>query len=245
MTLTPAYPHDAIAEIAPDIFMVRGSLKMNPVMRISRNMAIVRHEGHLTLVNPIRLNSEGEARLNDLGKVRHIFRLGCFHGIDEPYYMDRYNPEFWCQAGGTIYPEPKIDHELTETTELPLPDAQLFCFRRTLQPESALLLSSGKGLLLTCDAIQHYGDYSNNNWFARMMMPLIGFPRTTVLGPFWMKLVTKENDSLKDEFDRLLEWQFDTLLSAHGTLLETGAHAAVTAAVERAYKNNVSPEATG
>lgn len=244
MSYAPAYFHDAIVEIAPDIYMVRGSLKMNPVMRISRNMVIVRHDGDLMLVNPIRLNTGEEDRLNALGQVRHILRLGCYHGIDDPYYMDKYSPEFWCQAGGTIYPEPKIDHVITEATVLPFQDAQLFCFRRTLQPESALLLNIGKGVLLTCDSIQHYGDYSNNNWFASMMMPFIGFPRTTVLGPFWMKLVTKENDSLKDEFERLLQWRFDTLLSAHGTLLETGAHAAVTAAVERAYNYKVSPKAT-
>ena len=236
MTYAPVYPHDAIVEIAPDIFMVRGSLKMNPVMRISRNMAILRHNGELMLVNPIRLNSGEEARLNTLGKVKHILRLGCYHGIDDPYYMDKYSPEFWCQSGGTIYPEPEIDHVITEATKLPFPGAQLFCFRRTLQPESALLINTGKGIMLTCDSIQHYGDYSNNNRVASLMMPLIGFRRTTVLGPFWVKWMTREDDSLKDEFGRLLELQFDTLLSAHGTLLKTEAHAAVTAAVTRTYK---------
>ena len=44
MTFFPVYPHDAIVEITPDIYMARGNLKMNPVMRISRNMAIVRTE---------------------------------------------------------------------------------------------------------------------------------------------------------------------------------------------------------
>ena len=68
------------------------------------------------------------------------------------------------------------------------------------------------------------------------MMPLIGFRKTTLIGPFWMKLLTGKGDSLEDEFERLLKWQFDKLLSAHGTLLESGAHAAVTAAVARAYK---------
>lgn len=236
MQYAPAYPHDDIVEIAPDIFMARGSMKMNALMRISRNMAIIRHDGELTLVNPLRLNEAGEAQLNALGKVKHILRLGCFHGIDDPYYMDKYSPEFWCQTGGTIYPEPKADHSITETTVLPFPNAALFCFKRTLQPESALLINIEKGILLTCDSIQHYGDYSYNNWFARVMMPFIGFPKTTLIGPFWMKLMTGKGDKLEDEFQRLLQWQFDTLLSAHGTLLETGAHAAVTAAVARAYK---------
>lgn len=236
MTYPPAYPHDAIVEIAPDIYMARGSLKMNALMRISRNMMIVRHGGELTLVNPIRLNTAGEAQLNALGKVKHILRLGSFHGIDDPYYIAEYSPEFWCQTGGTTYPNPKIDHVITEESGLPFPNAELFCFARTIQPESALLIKSDKGILLTCDAIQHYGDYSNNNWFASVMMPIIGFPRTTLIGPFWMKLMTGKDDSLRDEFERLLEWQFDKLLSAHGTLLRTGAHTAVTKAVAQAYK---------
>ncbi len=47
MTFAPAYPHNDISEIAPDVYMARGSLKMNAVMRISRNMAIVRHNDEL------------------------------------------------------------------------------------------------------------------------------------------------------------------------------------------------------
>ena len=119
---------------------------------------------------------------------------------------------------------------------LPFPNAGLFCFKHTLQAESALLIKLGNGILLTCDSTLHYRGYSNNNWFAGMMMPLIGFRKTTVSGPFRVKLMTGKGASLAGEFERLLKWQFDTLLSAHGTLLETGAHAAVTAAVEQAYE---------
>ena len=47
--------HDPIGEVAVDVFIVRGSMKMNSFVSISRNMGIVRHEGELTLINPIRL----------------------------------------------------------------------------------------------------------------------------------------------------------------------------------------------
>ena len=236
MTYAPAYPHDPIEEVTTDIFMVRGSIKMNAVMRITRNMGIVRHNGELTLVNPIRLNADGEKQLSALGEIKHIVRLGCFHGIDDPYYIAQYSPEFWSQEGGTTYTEPRIDHVLTEATTLPFPNAELFCFERTKQPESALLIKSGGGVLLTCDSIQHYGDYSNNNWFARILMPRIGFPRTTIVGPIWLKFMTKEGDLLQDEFERMLKWEFHTLLSSHGTLLKADAHAAVAGAVKRAFK---------
>ena len=53
------------------------------------------------------------------------------------------------------------------------------------KPEAVLLVRRDGGVLLTCDAIQHYGDYSRNNLPARLIMPYIGFPRTTIVGPFW------------------------------------------------------------
>ncbi len=230
----PAYPHDPPAAIGPDLFMVRGSIKMNPLVRITRNMAVVRHDGELTLINPIRLTPRGETQLRSLGGIRRIMRLGAFHGIDDPYYVDTFGAEFWSQPGGKAYPGPAIDRELGPGHELPFPNAELFCFEGTVHPEAALLLKSDGGLLLTCDAIQHYGDYRHNNLLARMMMPFIGFPKTTLVGPIWLKAMTPPGGSLKREFERLLELEFDRLLGAHGSLLAGGARDAVAVALKRA-----------
>ena len=92
-------------------------------------------------------------------------------------------------------------------------------FNGTTQPEAALLVHDPPGILVTCDAVQHYGDYSHNNFMARLAMPFIGFPRTTVLGPFWLKMMTPAGGSLRGEFHRLLELEFDALIAAHGTYL--------------------------
>ena len=105
------------------------------------------------------------------------------------------------------------------------------------QPEAALLLRRDGGLLVTCDCIQHYGDYRHNSLLARTLMPFIGFPRTTVVGPIWLKLMTAPGGSLESEFRRLLELPFERLLSAHGSLLGSGAREAVRAAVDRAFSD--------
>jgi hypothetical protein len=198
-------------------------------------MAIVRHEGELTLIDPLRLNEATEKELEELGTVRRILRLGSFHGVDDSYYKDVFNAELWAQPGEGPYQALRIDHELTEATELPFPDAELFVFREPTQPEAALLLRKNPGLLLTCDAIQHYGDYSMNGRLARVVMPLIGFKKTTVIGPFWLKLLTAKGGSTRPDFERLLTLDFDRLLSAHGTLLEDGAKASVREAFDRAF----------
>ncbi len=234
-TYPPAYPHDPITAIADDVFMVRGSIKMNMLMRITRNMAIVRSEDALTLVNPIRLNVAGEKALKSLGTVTNVIRLGPFHGLDDPYYVEQFGARFWCRPGAKAYKHPPIDVDLDTECELPFPDAQLIPIAGTKQPESFLLIKRGNGLLLSCDAIQHYGDYRHNNFPARIVMPFVGFPKTTVVGPIWLKFMTPEGGSLRSALEHVLQFDFDSLLSAHGSFLEVGGKAAVRAAIERAF----------
>lgn len=142
MPHAPAYPHDPIEEIAADLFMVRGSVRMNALMRITRNMAIVRHQGDLTLINSIRLDEEGERELLALGDVKRILRLGPLHGLDDPYYVDRFGAELWAQAESETYPEPKIEQKLAADRPLPFPDAELSVFEGAKQPESPLCQGS-------------------------------------------------------------------------------------------------------
>ena len=232
----PAFRHGPIEPLTERSHLVRGGIRLKGVLRISRNMAIVRNGDALTLVNPIRLDGDGEQALKALGTVKHIVRLGAMHGMDDPYYVERFGAEFWCQRGGLVYPEPTNAHALGAAGELPFPDAELFCFEGVQQPEAAILLREGRGVLLTCDALQHYGDFGHHNLLARLAMPFLGFRRSTVVGPVWLKAMTPAGASLRGEFERLLELDFDMLLAAHGTWLSSGAKAGVRDAVARAFE---------
>ena len=74
---------------------------MNALMKIKRNMAMVRHDGEFILVDPIRLSPDEEKRLDGLGKVERILRLGPMHGVD------RYGGELWVAGRSEAHPEPK------------------------------------------------------------------------------------------------------------------------------------------
>lgn len=100
---------------------------MNPIVRIGRNMAVLRHDDGLTLANPTRLDAAGEQALEALGPVR----LGAMHGVDDAHCKVRFGAEFWYQPGGATYPEPTADGLLEEGAALPFADAELFCFRDT------------------------------------------------------------------------------------------------------------------
>jgi hypothetical protein len=217
------------------MWWVPGTMRMNPLMTVSRNMVVVRSGGELTLLNPIRLDAAGEAALEDLGRVRHLVRLGCFHGCDDAYLKQRFGAAFWCQAESRKYPEPAPDHVLEEGGALPLADAQLFVFRGVRRPECALLIRRGPGLLVTCDSLQHYASWERHSLAARLLMPALGFSKRLLVGPLWKKFLTPDGQSLRPDFERLLALDFDAFVSAHGQPLLTGAKAAVEAAIERAY----------
>src|SRR5688572_6827527 len=85
----PAMPHGPITEVFPDVFVVEGGFQFAPGVRITRNMTVVRQGDELTIINSVRLTPDGEAELEKLGRVKHVVRIGAFHGADDPYYVDR------------------------------------------------------------------------------------------------------------------------------------------------------------
>ncbi len=223
-----ALPHELPKPIASDVFVVHGCVKPNSLVRFTRNMTIVRDNGQLTLINPVRMNAAGLKALEQLGDVAHVLRLGSAHGMDDPFYVNRYNAEFWSFEAGTTYTQPKITKVLTEGGPLPFTNAKLFAFKHTHEPEGAILLEPttdrSKGMLLTCDAVQSYRDgYPQTNWLARRLLPKMGFIQETLIPKMWLKHAVKNQEGIKAEFNRLLTFDFDQLLTAHGTFVEKDA----------------------
>ena len=238
MAIAATLPHDPPLELAKDLYVVHGCVRPGPMVRFTRNMLIVREGKSLTLINPVRMDDAGLEALEALGEVDHILRLGPMHGMDDVFYMQRYQPQFWSFADGTTYTEPAVDRTLTDGGELPFGDGQLFAFKHMSQTEGAILLRRSQNILVTCDAIQSYATpphTPHTNWFSRLMMPLIGFPKKTLIGPVWVKLLVTDREGIKSEFERLLEWEFDQLIAAHGTFLASGAHAEVRQAFDKMF----------
>lgn len=233
-----ALPHDLPIALGENLFAVYGSVYLNPILRITRTMTIVRHDDELTLINPVRMNDDGLRALEALGTVRHVLRLGPLHGMDDPFYVDRYKAEFWSFEGGTTYTEPAISKPLVAGGPLPFPDAELLAFEHVKQPEGAILIRRGRGVLVTCDAVQSYTTpphQPHTPLWTRLILPLAGFPRKTIIGPVWIKLIATSKEKVREDFERLLALEFDQLIAAHGTFLPRNAHAEFEAAFAQTF----------
>jgi hypothetical protein len=222
----PACPHDPITEMFAGVYLAHGSIRIGPGIRINRNMIVVREGHELTLINPIRLNAGELKKLDRMGTVKHVLRLGDFHGADDPFYVDTYRAEFWCQPGQSTYALPKPDHVVDAASVPPMKNAEFFLFENARFPEAALLLKE-HALLVTTDSLQYLPDWSYTTPLARIAMRLMGFRLGLLIGKPWLKRVSPRGGSMEADFDKLLRLDFDNLVSAHGSLLRGGAKARV------------------
>lgn len=231
----PASKHLPLRVLFPGIWYVSSLQKMSPPpgLAFSRNMVTVKTDDGLVLLNPVRLSDAGEAELLAHGKPRHVVRLGVYHGCDDAYYVDKFGAEFWAVPGRQeTYPEPSITREISTGGPLPIPGAQAIVFGEATLPECVIFLPDHR-LLVTCDSVQHYEKDPLISVIGKLVMRPMGFFTPCVIGPVWLKAVTPEGGSLRPDFERILELDFDNLVSGHGTPKIGGAKDALRRNVEK------------
>jgi len=236
MTFPLASPHGPITKVADGLHVVRGSFKMGPGTRIGRTMTIIEHGGELTVLNSIRLAPAEDEALTRLGPVRHVVKLSDAHGIDEPYYVERYKPTFWALDGARLPAGitatglgSAVPIEGAIVVDLPGIGGGLEC---------ALWIPAGNGTLITCDALQnHEGKEPHASALARAITPLLGFKGGVLVASMWRRIrKVTSGEAISRAFEPLLTHRFENLVTGHGPAVIGGADKLARAAIERAVK---------
>ena len=233
--LTPLQPHGSLEEFAPDVFRLRGSVAMGPGIRIARNMVVLRHDGELTVLSGVRLDDAERARLDALGTVRNVVKIG-MHGMDDAWFLQEWpDADLWTLPGVDHRPGGRsADRELSAES-LPVPWLRFFQFQDTKAPECALLADRDGGVLLTCDSVQHWPDLDGCSLLGKGVSKLMGLQkRMPVIGPPWKMRMTPQGGSLKADFERLAALDFAHLIGGHGAPMRDAKEALV-ATVEATF----------
>jgi hypothetical protein len=230
----PALAHGELSEVLENIWFVQGAVKMPMLvpMKASRSMTVLRNPGNneLTIVNSMRLDERGLARLEKLGKVAHVIRLAGFHGRDDGFYRDKYGARVYA-IRGQIYtrklgkPNPEDaymepDSWLDEKSSLPAPNTRLKLLKTANPPEAMLLLNRDGGVLIAGDALQNTPQPDEYvNLPARFMMKKMGFFKPCNVGPGWLQFAKPQASEVRS----ILDLGFEHVLPAHGQAVIGGA----------------------
>lgn len=243
MAFPDAQPHGSFTEVFDGIFLVPGTVRMKgPLpMAFSRNMIVVRQGDELVLVHSMRLSEAGLKELEALGEVKHVIRLAGFHGMDDPFYADRYGATVWAVKGqryssGFDNTDPsaktyfEAHEEMTPDSKLPLEGAKLITFPSSKVPEGMILLEREGGILLPGDALQNW--HRADEYFnlpAKLVMKLMGFLKPCNVGPGWLKAAKPRASDVRT----VLDLDFRHVLPVHGSTVLGDAKARFRPAIER------------
>ena len=221
-----AMPHGSITQVFPDVFFVTGSMSnefFGSTWQFSRNMTIVREGDKLSIINSVRLDEKGLAELDALGKVVNVVRIGDMHGVDDPFYVQRYGAAYWSLPGMTVPDGIQVRKVLTPGGEMPFANCTLFEFKTCKRPEAILRLDREGGIMIACDSLQNWvepDEFCLDETVANMRG--MGFFTAANLGPAWMH----ESAPQAEDFKRLKLIPFKHALCGHGVPLRDTAQQA-------------------
>ncbi|MEM7538485.1 MAG: hypothetical protein AAF639_40330 [Chloroflexota bacterium] len=216
--------HGDIEEVFENVFFVPGSVVMAPGMRLSRNMIIVRDGTSLTLVSALRLNEDGLRKLDSLGAVEHVIKLGDYHldfknGLDDPFYLNRYQAKYWTMPGTKHRNGLETSNPMTPGGDLPFSGASLFSYKTSKMPEGLLLIEREGGILISADSLQNWEPDDFFSPIAKVVVRLGGYFRPANVGPAWLKKCQPE----ASDFVQVKALEFRHLLPSHGKPLRNTA----------------------
>lgn len=220
----PAGPHGDIVQVFSDVFMVTGTNKVTHEgreLQHSRNMIIVRDRGKLSLINTVRLGQEGLARLEALGTVDKVLRIGVFHGRDDAFYVEKYQAALWALPGMQDQHGCTVDVTFTPQGEKPFSDCSLFVFETARFPEGIIHLNQNSGILISCDSLKNWvGPDSYFNKETAEQYEKQGFFGKATVSKVWKEAMGVQNS----DFHGVKALSFKHLLTAHGAPLLHTAH---------------------
>ncbi|MCJ8312078.1 MAG: hypothetical protein HRU38_03800 [Saccharospirillaceae bacterium] len=228
--------HSEIQQIFKDIFVVTGSVIMAPGLQISRNMTIVRQGNKLTLISAVRLDEQGLQALEKLGEINNIVKLGAYHlgqynGIDDGFYIERYNATLWALPAMEHNDGLQTDKELSPQ-QLPFDQADLFIYESSDMPEALIVLQQEGGVVIAADSLQNW--VTADEYFSEKGAKLMqkgGFIQPANIGPQWRKV----NRPSAEDFVKVKNLPFKHLLPSHGSPILNTAKEEISATIKTLY----------
>jgi hypothetical protein len=211
-----------LQSFAQDLWVVPAPLTMMG-LRLGTRMTVVRLEGGGVLLHsPVAVDAGLAKEIDAIGPVKHVIAPNLFHHLYAGDAIARW-PEAKLYAPEGLEkkrPELRIDAKLSDEGALPFAGELEPLTIRGAELNETVLLHKRTGTLVSADLTENF--HHVDHLPTRLFLKLGG-----VYGkPGWNRLlrfIYKDKKAARESIDRILRWDFDRAVIAHGELLESGA----------------------
>lgn len=220
-------------------------------LSVGTRMTVIRcTNGELVVISPIQVDDAIARQLNSLGTVCHIIAPNCFHYLFATQFKAVYpQATFWATLGlKDKNPELAIDRVLSKETNrildgiesLPFEGVKVLTLNGVNSLHEWVFFHPKSRTLVITDIAFHFDE----------TFPLISQFAARVLGSykrlspsFLEKIATQEKEKVKESVQKVLEWDFDRVIMAHGTIVESKGKQQFVEGYERFLGSSVKGEA--
>lgn len=217
-----------LVEFGPSIYVADGPIVSFYGFPYPTRMAVVRLSGGGVWVwSPVALTDELVDSVNTVGPVQHIVSPNKIHHLFLAEWADRW-PEARVYAPPGLQkrrPDLRFD---TELSEMPDPawaaDIDQVIFRGSLAMEEVSFFHIASRTAIVCDLIQRHPEATMTGWKGMLMRldSLVGERGST---PREWRASFVQRSKTRAARERVLGWNPERLLIAHGECAQTGATA--------------------
>ncbi len=215
--------------VTNDILAFEDDLKLPLGLRLPSRTVIVRLPGdELVVHSPLGIGDELARQIDERGEVTHVIAPSCVH-----YLFLKKTAERWPNA--KIHGPPGLERKVKGLSYVPLPDdgdllggalVSRMIGGVPYMNEHVFLHPASKTLVVTDLVFNVHACNFGMSLFLRLM----GAYKKLGQSRIWRVLV-KERATASRAMNDVLGWDFERLVMAHGTILETGAQTQLRTAV--------------
>jgi hypothetical protein len=220
-----------IRQLDSDIWVVERPLRYLGAEVGTRMTVIELDDGSLFVHSPVRLDLKTQHGLNQLGRVRFVVAPNRFHHLFVADYPRAYPEALLFGAPGLDSKRKDLKFDATLGDEPPSHWAghiEQLVFHAFRPLNEVVFFHASSGTVLFTDLL--FNVTRSSSAYTRTLLKLDGgyggvaVPRTFRLG------IRLNRAKARQAIGRILDWDFDRLIVAHGEVIESGAKEKVRAA---------------
>jgi len=214
----------SLRPLAPDLWTVLRPQTFYG-LPVGTHMNVIRlGGGRLLLHSPVALDAGLRAELDALGRVSYVVAPNRVHHLYAGDVVRAYPGARLWGAPGLERKRPDLVFEAILGDEAPEEwrgDVDQVFFRGRPYENEVVFFHRASRTLLLCDLAFHFGP--SDAWPTRVLMKLLrSYGR---LGPSTLDpLLIRDRRAARESLERILAFDFDRVVVAHGDVLETGGH---------------------
>jgi hypothetical protein len=229
-----------LKEIDNNIWIAEQPLKFWG-MEVGTRMTVIRlTSNELVVISPIRADNTTISQLNEIGKVSYIIAPNLYHHLFVLDFKTIYpEAQLWVALGlNSKIPNLSPDRVLSDNEGSILDDIDyvlvdgfklLDLSGPTLVNEFAFFHRESRTLVLTDTAFYFDESFPFKTQLVAKLFGIYGKLSPSPLD----KLATTEKEKVKNSIQKILRWDFNRVIVAHGSIIETNGNTQLKVAYER------------